>query len=291
MSVSSHWRVAARLLAVLGLLALSGGGATARTVPDIQLTAAQPSVMMPHDVLAPIESGPFHLTTARHSVLAARWRGLQPVLHLETEALSLCDSNPIRCTPAASRFLAIIKAARARTGRAQIGEINRAINLAIRPLSDSVQFGVADVWMTPLMTFATGAGDCEDYAIAKYVALRQTGVTARDLRLVILHDRLTNEDHAVTAARLDGRWLILDNRRMALLDDTQVRNATPMLALDSAPDEASPIMAATPNTPPMPASGVDLTANDSAAATIPLSDLLFQDVGITAPDFPKSMAG
>jgi predicted transglutaminase-like cysteine proteinase len=141
--------------------------------------------------------------------------------------------------PAAARFTEIVDAARNETGRARIGLINRAINLAIRPLRDSAQFGAPDIWQSPLMTFATGAGDCEDYAIAKYVALRQAGVTVDDLKIVIVNDARRGEDHAVTAARIDGEWLILDNRKMLLLADTQVRDLTPLIALgEDAPQPA-----------------------------------------------------
>ena len=45
-----------------------------------------------------------------------------------------------------------------------------------------------------------------------------------DLRIVIMHDTIRGEDHAVAAARLDGHWLTLDNRRMAMVEDAYVRN-------------------------------------------------------------------
>ena len=77
-----------------------------------------------------------------------------------------------RCaSPAALKFLAIVDAARLREGRARLGEVNRAINLAIRPVSDLAQYGQVDVWSSPLATLTRGGGDCEDYAIAKFVAL------------------------------------------------------------------------------------------------------------------------
>jgi len=120
-------------------------------------------------------------------------------------------------------FLAIVDSARAREGRARLGEINRAINLKIRPMSDLVLYGEEDVWRPPLATLAVGAGDCEDYAIAKFVALQEAGVSAVDLRIVILRDDIWEEDHAVVAARLDGNWLMLDNRHMAMAEDNQVR--------------------------------------------------------------------
>jgi len=72
----------------------------------------------------------------------------------------------------------------------------------------------------PLATFATAKGDCEDYAIAKYVALREAGFPQDDLQLVLVRDRAVRQDHAVLAAHLDDRWLILDNRRSDLIEDS-----------------------------------------------------------------------
>ena len=151
----------------------------------------------------------------------------------ERVQLALCDGDRERCvSPAALQLLAIVDKSRAREGRARLGEINRAINLAIRPMSDLAQYGEIDVWSSPLVTFTSGAGDCEDYAIAKIVALRLAGVSPDDLRIVIMHDTIHDEDHAVAAARLDGHWLMLDNRRMAMIEDGYVRNYRPTFVID-----------------------------------------------------------
>ena len=99
-------------------------------------------------------------------------------------------------------------------------------------MSDLAQYGEIDVWSSPLVTFAHGAGDCEDYAIAKFVALRLAGVADDDLRIVIMRDTIHGEDHAVAAARLDGHWLTLDNRRMAMVEDVDVRNYRPLFVID-----------------------------------------------------------
>ena len=165
--------------------------------------------------------------------LREKWLGVERKLDDERVQLALCDGDRERCvSPAALQLLAIVDSGRAREGRARLGEINRAINLAIHPMSDLAQYGQVDVWSSPLATFATGAGDCEDYAIAKYVALRLAGISADDLRLVVLHDTIRGEDHAVTAARLDGQWLMLDNNRMAMVEDGYVRNYRPLFVLD-----------------------------------------------------------
>jgi predicted transglutaminase-like cysteine proteinase len=165
--------------------------------------------------------------------LLEKWRGLARQLDDEAVQLALCDGDRDRCvSPAALQLLAIVDNARARDGRARLGEINRAINLAIRPMSDLAQYGEIDVWSSPLVTFEHGAGDCEDYAIAKFVALRLAGIAPGDLRIVIMRDTIRGEDHAVAAARLDGRWLTLDNRRMAMIEDAQVRNYRPTFVID-----------------------------------------------------------
>jgi predicted transglutaminase-like cysteine proteinase len=165
--------------------------------------------------------------------LRDKWLGVERKLDDERVQLALCDGDRERCvSPAALQLLAIVDLGRAREGRARLGEINRAINLAIRPMSDLAQYGRVDVWNSPLVTFAHAAGDCEDYAIAKYAALRLAGVSADDLRLVVMHDTVRGEDHAVAAARLDGHWLMLDNNRMAMVEDADVRNYRPSFVLD-----------------------------------------------------------
>jgi predicted transglutaminase-like cysteine proteinase len=165
--------------------------------------------------------------------LRDKWLGVERKLDDERVQLALCDGDRDRCvSPAALQLLAIVDNARAREGRARLGEINRAINLAIRPMSDLAQYGEIDVWSSPLVTFAHGAGDCEDYAIAKFVALRLAGISPGDLRIVVMRDTIRGEDHAVAAARLDGRWLVLDNRRMAMVEDAYLRNVRPLFVID-----------------------------------------------------------
>ena len=147
--------------------------------------------------------------------------------------LRLCEENRASCqSRAALEFLAIVESGRKLAGRARLGEINRAINLKLKPKSDLALYGADDVWSPPLATLAIGAGDCEDYAIAKFVALQEAGVSPDDLRILIVRDDLREEDHAVVAARLDGNWLMLDNRHMAMVEDKRVRRYRPVFLVD-----------------------------------------------------------
>lgn len=180
---------------------------------------------------------PFGLfaSTLTSGPLREKWLGVQRRLEDEMVQLALCEGDRDGCaSPAALEFLDIVEAAKDRVGRARLGAINRAVNLAIRPVSDLAQYGQIDVWASPLATLARGAGDCEDYAIAKFVALRRAGVASDDLRIVIMHDPVRGEDHAMAAARLDGRWLTLDNRHMTMVEDVQLPNYRPIFLIEAA---------------------------------------------------------
>jgi len=185
-------------------------------------------------IQAPASSEPFGLDAipvASGGVLT-KWNGVEADIDAENDILSRCRASAELCPVAARSFLAIVAQGRAQTGRARIGIINRAINLAIRPMSDLAQWGVIDRWSAPLETLTTGLGDCEDYAIAKYVALTQAGVAAEDVRLVIVRDLAAGEDHAVVAARFNGDWIILDNRWLTLVEGSEMRRTVPLFVLD-----------------------------------------------------------
>jgi len=202
------------------------------------LDPAEPSIGSPAVVgpaiQTPVLAEPFGLDTvpvASGEVLT-KWNGVEADIRGENEILELCRTNAEQCPAAARNFLAIVAQGRAQTGRARIGIINRAINLAIRPMSDLAQWGALDRWSAPLETLTTGRGDCEDYAIAKYVALTQAGVAAEDVRLVVVHDLAVDENHAVVATRLNGDWIILDNRWLTLVKDSEMPRMVPLFALD-----------------------------------------------------------
>ncbi|WP_076860666.1 transglutaminase-like cysteine peptidase [Bradyrhizobium mercantei] len=203
---------------------------TASLTPPNTATDALPA----SKPLPPVGAEPFGLFTFRapENGLWRKWRGLEADLTKERIVLEQCRENATGCPPNAAQFLRLINAVKSKSGRERLNEANRAVNQAVRYVSDFAQHGEADRWTAPLATFATGKGDCEDYAIAKYIALSEAGFAREDLRLVLGRDRAIRQDHAVLAARLDGHWLILDSRRSDLIDDGELDNFTPMFAIN-----------------------------------------------------------
>jgi predicted transglutaminase-like cysteine proteinase len=192
-----------------------------------------PSIAAP-TMPSPAMTQPFGLAVVpvAGGEILQKWSGVEAALRAEDDVFSRCQADAELCPPAARNFLAIVAQGRAQTGRARLGVINRAVNMAIIPTSDLAQWGVIDRWSPPLETFTTGRGDCEDYAIAKYAALRRAGLAAEDVRLVIVRNVAVNEDHAVAAARLDGHWIILDNRFLKMVEDSQMSEVIPLFVLD-----------------------------------------------------------
>lgn len=186
--------------------------------------------------IAPTE--PFGRTSslAPAGPLWIKWQALDEGFTKANQALAQCRADSANCSPALTRLAALVDEALGLEGRQRIGIVNRSVNLAISYTSDERQFGNganSDVWSSPAVTFASGRGDCEDYAIAKMFALRAAGVAPQDLRLLVTRVPSSGEGHAVLAARNEGEWLILDNRTMTLVNDTSARDLLPLFALDA----------------------------------------------------------
>jgi hypothetical protein len=63
-------------------------------------------------------------------------------------------------------------------------------------------------------------------------ALLEAGFSTDDVKIVILKSLFPNEYHAVAAARVNGEWLIMDNRTLTLVRDMDLTRATPEFVLD-----------------------------------------------------------
>ncbi len=163
--------------------------------------------------------------------LRDRWRHVAALMTQDFAVVAQCHSDA-HCPVAAQRLIDISAEGARRSGRARVGLINRAANLAISPVSDAIQWGTPDHWSDPFETLLSYRGDCEDYAIVKYAALLEAGVAREDVKIVILKNRFPNEYHAVAAARVNGEWLILDNRTLTLVRDIDLRRAIPVFLLD-----------------------------------------------------------
>ena len=114
----------------------------------------------------------------------------------------------------------------------RVARLNRWIN-QVPFRSDAENWGRGDYWAAPGEFFARG-GDCEDYAIAKYAALRRLGVAAERLRVVVLADELRGVVHAGLVLHQAGEDWFLDSLTDEPRRWSETRSYRPIYSLNEA---------------------------------------------------------
>lgn len=112
----------------------------------------------------------------------------------------------------------------------QIAEINLHMNNAPY-ITDIVNWGVPDYWAS-LRQFFKKDGDCEDYAIAKYLSLKELGFDADMMRIVVVQDTNLDVPHAVLVVSVNGDRLVLDNQISYVVKEKAVLHYRPFYSIN-----------------------------------------------------------
>lgn len=114
--------------------------------------------------------------------------------------------------------------------REQLDAVNAYMNT--RPyVTDATNWGQKDYWATPA-EFLNRSGDCEDFAIAKFFALKRLGWSADALRLAAVKDLNQGVGHAVLIAYDGGRSWLLDNQIRQVVETGTVRRYEPVYSIN-----------------------------------------------------------
>lgn len=143
--------------------------------------------------------------------------------------------------PLLNDWLAIVNTAGSLKEDAKLKRINDFINRAIVFENDVSIWQQNDYWATPLETIGQGRGDCEDFAIIKYVSLRMAGVASSKLRLVYAKARLDSPSGPVQQAHMvlayyatpDAEPLVLDNLDGAIRAASRRADLQPVFSFNS----------------------------------------------------------
>jgi predicted transglutaminase-like cysteine proteinase len=117
-----------------------------------------------------------------------------------------------------------------RTPVEQLQFVNQYLN-RYAYLLDPVNYGKKDYWATP-REFMYRLGDCEDYAISKYVSLLHLGWPKDQMRILVLQDLNLNVPHAVLVVYLEGQALILDNQIPQVINATRIKHYKPIFSIN-----------------------------------------------------------
>ncbi len=140
--------------------------------------------------------------------------------------------------PAKSRieaWEAQIKASSTSSELNKLNEINRFFNRKIRFTDDITIWKQNDYWATPIEMLVKGAGDCEDYSIAKYFTLRRLGIPSDKLRITYVKALNYNQAHMVLTyyASPGAEPLVLDNLINQIKPASQRRDLLPVYAFNA----------------------------------------------------------
>lgn len=125
---------------------------------------------------------------------------------------------------------AFLKKQQGRNRMDQIRAVNDYMNRQ-RYLTDPRNYGVSDYWATPAQFFKRD-GDCEDYAIAKFMSLRALGIPNRMMRVVVLQDLNLRVGHAILVVYIDGKALVLDNQVRRVVSTEAIRHYKPIYSIN-----------------------------------------------------------
>lgn len=155
-----------------------------------------------------------------------QWRAVLERIEVEKDAYRGCAREADACpSRGVMAWRAMMRGQTGTRPEEQIRAVNRFVN-NWQYKRDAHNYGRRDYWASPL-EFLRRSGDCEDYAIVKYVTLRELGFGPEQLRLVVVRDVLREIDHAVLAVYLDDEVYILDNLTDAVMPQERVTQYVP----------------------------------------------------------------
>ena len=116
----------------------------------------------------------------------------------------------------------------------QLIEVNRFFN-QFEYQEDRVQWGKQDYWSTPGEFLGTQKGDCEDFVIAKYFALRKLGVPDERLYLTYVKALKQNVAHMVLSYFPTPNSIpqILDNYNPLIVSADQRKDLLPVYSFNA----------------------------------------------------------
>jgi predicted transglutaminase-like cysteine proteinase len=209
------------------------GRAAARAIPAALCAAAVlAAISGPAAATVMTHPGPFHSIERRSSKTAifTKWHSM--IRRYARERRLWADRCRYEggswCT--IKRWHAFLRKLRGRAPRAQLRAVNAYMN-RVPYITDQRNYGVIDYWATPRQ-FLTRGGDCEDYAIAKYLSLRALGWPRDRLRVAVVIDRRKRQAHAILIVYLGGNAYILDNQVAAIRRDAKVHYYHPVYSIN-----------------------------------------------------------
>lgn len=162
--------------------------------------------------------------------LFPQWSGMLRRMQATPEPFADACENPSANLCHLKSWNAFLMGLKGVSSTAQLQAVNSHMN-HYPYIDDLVNWGMEDYWETPL-EFLHKSGDCEDYAIAKYMSLRALGWPADALRIVVLQDLNLRISHAILVVYVNGEALVLDNQISHVVNARSIRHYRPIYSIN-----------------------------------------------------------
>lgn len=155
-----------------------------------------------------------------------KWTSMLDRVERHQDKTTTCKSR-VNCREQWESFIASIKNL---PPLEQIRRVNQYHNQT-RYVQDIVNWGMNDFWATPFEFFGKN-GDCEDYAIAKYISLKKLGFDVDNMRVVVSQDTNLRIMHSVLAVYQGDKIYILDNQIQPVIEHTSIYHYKPIYSIN-----------------------------------------------------------
>lgn len=154
---------------------------------------------------------------------------------------SLTQRFGVAAQPSYNDWRKIVEDGQSLSEEEKLRRVNQFFNRRIRFGDDIHIWGQTDYWATPMETLGKAAGDCEDFAIAKYFTLRSLNVSTNKLRLVYVRARFGGPDSQIAQAHMvltyyatpDAEPLVLDSLISDIRPASRRPDLTPVYSFNS----------------------------------------------------------
>ena len=206
-------KLARRLAAVLSLVALSG-------------LAATPGLA------SPVQDDPMLSERAKRisSSALSKWSSVLGRVWAQQPIADRACSRRLGGDCGLVRWRGFIEDLMSEAAGEQLQEVHAFVNRT-RYREDWRVWGKRDYWAAPGEFFARG-GDCEDFAIAKYLSLKALGFDTADMRVLVLKDQRRDVLHAVLLVQHRGETLVLDNLSRRVMTWDEVPHYLPLYSVN-----------------------------------------------------------
>lgn len=163
--------------------------------------------------------------------------GTSPAVGLEFE-LAILDKVEVKYGHASRQRLVIwnrlINSHLILSDLEKLQKVNDFFNENTAFVDDSILWNTADYWASPIEFLLKGAGDCEDYSIAKYFTLVEMGVDENKLRINYVKALELNQAHMVLTyyESPNAEPLVLDNLLPAIKPASQRHDLLPIYSFN-----------------------------------------------------------